>query len=113
MHRGNGDNFASFCHRSASGEAIGVAAQDSHAALLRCTGIGEARNRDGAGNESGTGGEVRSRDGGSHSSATNRHPESKNPSPYHENGDESESTENDPLDHWFRGDEDGEAASGF
>ena len=45
-----------------------------------------------------------------HSSATNRHPESKNPSPYHENGDESESTENDPLDHWFRGDEDGEAA---
>ena len=48
-----------------------------------------------------------------HSSATNRHPESKNPSPYHENGDESESTENDPLDHWFRGDEDGEAAYGW
>ena len=47
-----------------------------------------------------------------HSSATNRHPESKNPSPYYENGDESESTDEDPLDHWFRGDEDGEAASG-
>ena len=45
-----------------------------------------------------------------HSSATNRHPESKNPSPYYENGDESESTDEDPLDHWFRGDEDGEAA---
>lgn len=45
-----------------------------------------------------------------HSSATNRHPESKNPSPYYENGDESESTDEDPLDHWFRGGEDGEAA---
>ena len=44
-----------------------------------------------------------------HSSATNRHPESKNPSPYYENGDESESTDEDPLDRWLRED-DGEAA---
>jgi hypothetical protein len=50
-------------------------------------------------------------DSGDAPSATNRHPESKNPSPYYENGDESESTDEDPLDHWFRGDEDGEAAA--
>ena len=54
--------------------------------------------------------ERRKKPRGTHSSATNRHPESKNPSPYYENGDESESTDEDPLDHWFRGDEDGEAA---
>ncbi len=74
----------------------------------------------GEGDEGGDGGEE---EGGSdiegraehdcdheNSSATNRHPESRSPSPYPDNGDESEPTEEDPLDHWYRGDEDGEAA---
>ncbi|MDA1027384.1 MAG: hypothetical protein O3A19_13280 [Planctomycetota bacterium] len=92
------------------------AAVEAKAEIVKCSLLGEARNGEGGGakddngNDNENGREERSGDEGTLSSATNRHPESKNPSPYYENGDESESTDEDPLDRWLRGDEDGEAA---
>ena len=109
------------------------AAVEAKAEIVKCSLLADAMNGEGVESAEGEGeaegGSAAEREGGlenegasasedegdsesesTHSSATNRHPESKNPSPYYENGDESESTDEDPLDHWFRGDEDGEAA---
>jgi hypothetical protein len=82
------------------------AAVEAKAEIVKCSLLADAMNGEGVESAEGAEGEGESTD----SSATNRHPESKNPSPYYENGDESESTDEDPLDRWFRGDEDGEAA---
>ena len=93
------------------------AAVEAKAEIVKCSLLADAMNGEGVESAEGAEGEGEgegdSESESTHSSATNRHPESKNPSPYYENGDESESTDEDPLDHWFRGDEDGEAASGF
>ena len=61
-------------------------------------------------NEGASGGDSESESESTYSSATNRHPESKNPFPYHDNGDESDSAEQGTLDRWLRSDEDREAA---
>ena len=124
-------NYEHSLATAATEAAVEAKAEIVKCSLLADAMIGEgAESAEGAEGE-GEGGSAAAREGGlenesasasegegdsdsesesTHSSATNRHPESKNPSPYYENGDESESTDEDPLDHWFRGDEDGEAA---
>ena len=105
------------------------AAVEAKAEIVKCSLLADAMNGEGVesaeGEGEGEGGSAAEREAGlenesasasegdsdsTHSSATNRHPESKNPSPYHDNGDESEPTDEDSLDQWFRGDEDEEAA---
>lgn len=106
------------------------AAVEAKAEIVKLGLLGDAMNSGdsgdgGDGGDGGEGGEGGEEEGGSdiegraehehehdheNPPATNRHPDSKSPSPYPDNGDESEPTEAEPLDHWYRGDEDGEAA---
>ena len=97
----NGEGVESAEGAEGEGEAEGGSAAEREAGL---------ENESASASEDEGASENESENESTHLSATNRHPESKNPSPYYENGDESESTDEDPLDHWFRGDEDGEAA---
>ncbi|MCP4835706.1 MAG: hypothetical protein GY895_13200 [Phycisphaera sp.] len=105
-------------------EAATEAAVEAKAEIVKHSLLSEATETGGEGAAEGgpnSGGDADAReDRDAKSSLNNRDPRSANhrhrakssdaDHPSYDNGDESEHPDEDPLDRWFRGDEDGEAA---
>ena len=96
------------------------AAVEAKAELVKLDLLSEATETDGEGDAEGAPNPDGDADANAKSSLNNRDPRSANhrhraessdaDHPPYDNGDESEHPDEDPLDRWFRGDEDGEAA---